>query len=625
MSAVEKHEFKSEARQLLELMIHSLYSHKEIFLRELVSNASDALDKLRFEALSNTDLLPADTELGVRLEVDREGRTLSVADNGIGMSRTDCVEHLGTIARSGTREFSARLQEARAPEGEGTERLIGQFGVGFYASFMAAEQVEVVTRRAGETGATRWISNGDGTFTVEETERETQGTTVTLKLRPADPENGLEDFTDEAVLRRTIKKYSDFVTFPIRLGEKVLNSMKAIWTRPQSEVTAEEYAEFYRHVSHHWEAPFETLTLKAEAPFEYRALLFIPGQQPFDLFQREQKFGLQLYVNRVLIMDPCEELLPSWLRFVKGVVDSPDLSLNVSREILQHDRRVGQIRKKIVRKLVEFLERLFAEDPTRYATLWGHFGRLLKEGAALDDEHRDRLKALLYFHSTADATAPTTLAAYVARMKPEQEEIFFIAGESRAVLEKSPHLEGFRARGYEVLLLDDTVDEFVFERLREVDGKKLRSIAQGDVELGTEAERAATEETRKARESQDADFLARIAGVLEADVREVRVSSRLTESPACLVGEEHDLSPHLERLLRQAQPDSAMPTRKRILEVNVDHPVLQRMRVRFEANREDLRLESDARLLHGQALLAEGSPLPDPAAFGRLVAELMAT
>ena len=625
MAGPEKHEFKSEARQLLDLMIHSLYSHKEIFLRELVSNASDALDKLRFEALSNADLLPAGTELGVTLSTDADARTLTVSDNGIGMSRAECIAHLGTIARSGTREFTARLNEARTQGVEGAERLIGQFGVGFYASFMAAEQVTVVTRRAGEATATRWVSTGDGTYTVEDAERETQGTSVTLTLRPADPENGLEDFTDEWTIRRTIKKYSDFVTFPIKHGDKTLNSMKAIWTRPQSEVSAEEYAEFYKHISHDWEPPFETLTLKAEAPFEYKALLFVPSRPPFDLWQREQKFGLQLYVNRVLIMESCDELVPSWLRFVKGVVDSPDLSLNVSREILQHDRRVAQIRKKIVRKVIDFLERLFNDERERFTTLWGHFGRLLKEGAALDEDNRERLQGLLWFHSTADAEKPTTFADYIARMKPEQEDIYYIAGESRATLEKSPHLEAFRAKGYEVLLFDDTIDEFLVDRLREVNGKKLRSIAQGDVELGTEEERSAAEETRKAREEKEADFLARIGSALEADVREVRVSARLTESPACLVGDEHDMSPHLERLLRQAQPGSVPEARKRVLEINPDHPVLQKMRARFEADASDPRIDTDARLLHGQALLAEGSPLPDPAAFGRLVAGLMAT
>jgi molecular chaperone HtpG len=633
MSATETHVFKSEARELLDLMIHSLYSHKEIFLRELISNASDALDKLRYETLTDEAIkgaLATGNEGEVRLEVDKDARTLTLHDNGIGMTRAEVISNLGTIARSGTREFAQRLKEAResTPDGNETAALIGQFGVGFYSAFMAADRVEVVTRRAGtaaDAPATRWTSTGDGTFTVGDAERETHGTSVTLHLRPADAENGLPDFTQDYEIRRVVKKYSDFVTWPIRLGDSTLNSQKAIWTRSQGDVTPEEYAEFYKHVAHDWEAPYETLTLKAEGTFEYQALLFIPSRPPFDLYYREQKFGLQLYVNRVLIMERCEELVPDYLRFVKGVVDSPDLSLNVSREILQNDRRVGQIRKRVVKKVLDTLEKIKTEDRTRYAKFWDTFGKVLKEGLAMDPDNADKLKDLLWFQSSADATAPTSLKEYVGRIKEEtgQDAIYYATGESRAVLEKSPHLEAFLAKGYEVLFLTDPVDELLVDHLTEYEGKKLQSVGKGEVELGTETEKLAAEEARKAKQNENATLLSRIQAVLDEDVKEVRVSSRLTTSAACLVGDEEDMSPRLERLLKATQGVSEMPRQKRILEVNADHAILARMRSRFEADADDPVLTDFARLLHGQALLAEGSPLPDPAGFAQLVTALM--
>jgi molecular chaperone HtpG len=633
MSATETHVFKSEARELLDLMIHSLYSHKEIFLRELISNASDALDKLRYETLTDEALkgaLATGNEGEIRLEVDKDARTLTLHDSGIGMTRAEVIQNLGTIARSGTREFAQRLKEARegAPDGNETAALIGQFGVGFYSAFMAADRVDVVTRRAGtgpDTPATRWSSTGDGTYTVADAERESHGTSVTLHLRAADAENGLPDFTQDYEIRRVVKKYSDFVTWPIRLGDSTLNSQKAIWTRSQSDVTPEEYAEFYKHVAHDWEAPFETMTLKAEGTFEYQALLFVPSRPPFDLYYREQKFGLQLYVNRVLIMERCEELLPDYLRFVKGVVDSPDLSLNVSREILQNDRRVGQIRKRVVKKVLDTLEKVRTEDRSRYAKFWDTFGKVLKEGLAMDPDNADKLKDLLWFQSSADATAPTSLKEYVSRIKEEsgQDAIYYATGESRAVLEKSPHLEAFLAKGYEVLYLTDPVDELLVDHLTEYDGKKLQSVGKGEVELGTETEKLAAEEARKAKQAENATLLTRLQSVLEADVKEVRVSSRLTTSAACLVGDEDDMSPRLERLLKATQGVSELPRQKRILEVNADHPILARMRARFEADANDPVLTDFARLLHGQALLAEGSPLPDPSGFAHLVTELM--
>ncbi|MEZ4463381.1 MAG: molecular chaperone HtpG [bacterium] len=643
---VETFTFKSEARQLLDLMIHSLYSNKEIFLRELISNASDALDKLRFEALTQADLLPEATTLRVRVAADEAARTLTVEDTGIGMSRDEVVENLGTIARSGTKEFAARMSEARKAEGTDAESLIGQFGVGFYSAFMVAEEVTVVTRRAGSDAAWIWHSTGDGTFTLTEGHRDQPGTTVKLKLRAADPENGLPDFTKGWTLRRIIKKYSDFVQYPIELrqerteverdeeGEPVagaeektvvewqtVNSMKAIWTRNPDDVTAEEYAEFYKHISHDWEAPFETMTLKAEGTFEYRALLFVPERAPFDLFYRDQKYGLQLYVNRVLIMENCQDLVPDWLRFLRGVVDSPDLSLNVSREILQQDRHVKAIRKRLVKKVLDTFAKLQAEDADRYLTIWNTYGRVLKEGST-DADFRDRLKGLYLFASSA-GDALTTLDGYVERMKEGQDAIYYLTGESRAAVERSPHLEAFKAKGYEVLYLTEPVDEILVGHITSFKDHKLQSVGKGTVELGTEEERQAAEKAREEKTAENKDLLEQLQSTLDAWVKEVRLSTRLTTSAACLVGEEHDMSPGLERMFAQAQADVDRPRQKRILELNPDHALLGKLKVIYEENREDARLASYAKLLHGQALLAEGSSLPDPVEFGRLVADLM--
>lgn len=650
-ASAETYEFKSEARQLLDLMIHSLYSNKEIFLRELISNASDALDKLRFEALTDKSLLPEGTTLRVRVYADAAARTLTIEDNGIGMTHDEAIRNLGTIAHSGTREFTARLAEAQkeAQQADSPESLIGQFGVGFYSSFMAADEVTVITRKAGEQTATRWHSTGDGRFDVSAAERDEQGTTVTLHLREADPENGLPDFTETWATRRVIKKYSDFVQYPIELrtereeverdedGEPVegaenktpekrtivewqtVNSMKAIWLRDPASVTKEEYAEFYKHVSHDWEAPWETISFKAEGTFEYRSLLFIPSRPPFDLFYRDQKWGLQLYVNRVLIMDRCEDLLPDWLRFVKGVVDSPDLSLNVSREMLQQDRRVERIKKKIVRKVLDTLETIQKDDRERYLAFWEGFGRVLKEGTT-DADAGEKLHGLLMFQSS-QGDALTTLSEYVGRMKEGQEAIYYLTGESRAAVERSPHLEAFQAKGYEVLFLTDPVDEIMVGHLREWDGKKLQSVGKGDVQLGTEEERKQAEEARKEKQESFASLLELIQSELDEWVKEVRFSSRLTSSAACLVGEEFDLSPGLERLLRQANQEA--PKQKRILELNPDHDLLTRLKVLHDADPGAGKLKDYAHLLHGQALLAEGSPLPDPVGFSQRVARLM--
>jgi molecular chaperone HtpG len=647
-SQPETFQFKSEAQQLLDLMIHSLYSNKQIFLRELISNSSDALDKLRFEALSDPSLLPEGEELGIRIRADAVARTLTISDNGVGMSREEIIENLGTIARSGTKEFAKKVAESKqANEKAAAEALIGQFGVGFYSTFMVADNVTVVSRRAGSDGATEWQSAGDGSFSIADASRDSSGTTVTLHLRAAEPDDDLPDFTQEWSIKEVIKKYSDFVTYPVQLevtrtekeknedgtekedGEETVttdwetvNSMKAIWARRESEVTEDEYKEFYSHISHDWSPPFEHVAFRAEGAFEYDVLVFIPDTPPMDLFYRDQKYGLHLYVNRVLIKSEADELLQPWLRFLKGVVDSPDLSLNVSREILQQDRRVASIRKRIAKKTLDTLAYIQKEDADRYKKFWGNYGAVLKEGAA-DPDFKSQLEPLLLFASSNHESELTTLADYVSRMKDGQDAIYYVNGSSRAAVEQSPHLEAFKAKGYEVLFLVDPVDEFMMMHLQEFDGKKMQSVGKGDVELGTDEEKAAAAGERKKQQEEHADLLSKVQSSLDKDIKEVRLSSRLTDSPACLVSEQGELSPQLEAMLRAA--GQAPPETKRILELNPSHPILAKMQAQFDANHDDPALTDSAEILLGQALLAEGSPLPDPAGFAAKIAKLLGT
>ena len=634
--------FKSEAKELLDLMIHSLYSNKEVFIRELISNASDAIDKRRILGLSDDALALDAADYGIQLISSAEPRTLRISDNGVGMSRDDMVTNLGTIARSGTRQFSADMKDA-VTEGDAAS-LIGQFGVGFYSAFMIAENIEVLSRKVGEETATIWRSKGDGKFQILDGERAEPGTDITLYLRETEEENGVADFTQEWVISAAIKKYSDFVQYPIALWTtrqepvldeegkpvegaapkvveewKTLNSMKAIWTRSESDVTDEEYADFYKHISNDWEAPFDHIRFRAEGMFEYDALIFLPDRQPYDMFYREQDYGLQLYVNRVLIKDNADELVPSWLRFAKGVVDSPDLSLNVSREMLQADRRVSSIRKRIARKVTEHLAGVLNEDRERYEKFWGNFGRVLKEGIA-DPQHADKLKPLLLVETTKSDGKLRTLGEYIADMKEGQEEIYFMTGESREALINSPHLEAFKAKDYEVILFFESIDEIIMGHLTEFDEKTFRSIGKGEVKLGTEDEQKAAEDELKAAEESHKPLLEAIQASLEAHVKEVRLSHRLTESPVCLVGDDNDISPGLERIL-SASGQSA-PSQKRIMELNPDHAVFTKLAgLSIESDNETL---SDyAHLLYGQALIAEGSAVPDPAGFARRVASLM--
>ena len=618
----ETFNFQAEVQQLLELMVHSLYSHKEIFLRELISNASDALDRLRFEALTHPELIGEEGGLQIRLEADAKERTLAIHDNGIGMNRQELIENIGTIAKSGTRELVEKLRKDEARENLG--ELIGQFGVGFYSSFMVAERVVLMTRRAGDSGALRWESKGDGKFEILPVERDVAGTSITLYLKSADEETGLDDFTDEQVITRTVKRYSDFIAYPIILksaGEDTtLNSMKPIWERASSEVSDEDYSEFYKHISHDWRDPLEKILQRAEGTIEYRALLFIPGEAPFDLYYVGYEPGLRLYVKHVQIMERSADLLPRYLRFIQGVVDSPDLPLNVSREMLQDDRQIRQIRKGLLKKILDSLRSMRESDEEKYLKFWRQFGKALKEGVAEDLENKDKLVELLLFASSNDAEKLASLADYVLRMKEGQEAIYYLSGESRAAIESSPHLEAFRARGIEVLYLTDPVDEILVQVLTDYEEKKLQSAAKGEVDLGSEEER---QEKKKELDSKAKDFAAlmeRIQKVLDDRVKEVRLSARLTDSPACLVGGEEDVSPRLEKLLRQ-QGD--VPTQRRILELNPSHDVVTALKARSDVNEDSESVPEYAELLYGYALLAEGADIPEPARLAARFAELM--
>jgi molecular chaperone HtpG len=641
---VERHQFQAETKQLLDLMIHSLYTHKEIFLRELISNASDALDRLRFEALTAPELLGEDFEPRILLETDPEARTLTVSDNGIGMSRDEVVANIGTIARSGTRELRERMAEGAS--GETLAALIGQFGVGFYSSFMVADRVTLETRRAGEDAATRWESTGDGQYTLTAADKPGRGTSITLHLKAPDPESGVEDYTDRWVLARIVRRHSDFVSYPIVyrgerdeldsgpmgkqeaeadappvVEEKVLNSMKPIWNRPASEVTEEEYREFYKHISHELTEPMHYMTARAEGVFEYKALLFIPGRAPHDLYYHTSDTGLRLYAKGVLIMERCPDLLPHYLRFLKGVVDSADIPLNISRQMLQQDRQVAQIRKWLTKKTLDVLQGIFDSDNEKYLKFWAQFGRAFKEGVSSDYDSRERILPLVLFESSADPERLTTLKDYVGRMKEGQQEIFYLTGESRRVVENSPHLEAVREKGFEVLYLVDPVDELVVQTLTEYEGKRLKSVGKGAFNLADEGE--ASQQELREKQEQAADMLKAIQQHLDEYIKDVRLTSRLTTSPVCLVGSDLDYSPHMERLLMKGKGGG--PRQRRIMELNPAHEIFLKFQKHYEAGEgaRDALVGKYADLLLGYALLAEGSELPDPVRFNNSLAELM--
>lgn len=628
-SSAETLEFQAETRQLLRLVIHSIYSNKDIFLRELISNASDALDKLRLESLTDS-ALEADTgDLHILLEADQEARTLTVRDNGIGMTRDDLVDLIGTIAKSGTAGLLEKLKESQ--DAATAENLIGQFGVGFYSAFMVADKVTLRTRRAGTETGTQWESDGEGTYEIRSVDGLPVGTSVTLHLKPADSEDGLADYLAPAKIRQIVKQYSDFIRWPIRMaaergdgedgtapGTDTLNSMKALWARQRSEVTEDEYNEFYQQISHDWQPPAGTIHMRAEGTFEYEALLFIPSQAPFDLFSRETRRGVQLYVKRVFIMDDCEALMPDYLRFVKGVVDAHDLSLNVSREILQHDRQIRGVRRRLVKKVLGAVKDMQAKDPERYATVWEQFGRALKEGLLEDTDNTETLLELVSAASTHDPEKPTTLRQYVERMKDGQDTIYYLTGETRATVENSPHMEAFTAKGYEVLILTDPVDEVWVDRIPAFDGHPLQSIAKGQVDLdGADGDGEEGDAGKAQRDEEFAALLSWLTATLSEQVKEVRLSSRLTTSAACVVGDAHDVTPTLEKMYKAM--GQQLPTVKRILEINPAHPLVTALRTAHAANAGDPALAEIAELVHGSALLAEGGELADPARFTRLL------
>ncbi|WP_018219532.1 molecular chaperone HtpG [Salinispora pacifica] len=627
-------EFQAEARQLLQLMVHSIYSNKDVFLRELVSNASDALDKLRLASLRDKDLDVDTADLHIAIEVDPDARTLTVRDNGIGMSRDEVVQVIGTIAKSGTAELLRKLRESA--DAEASQELIGQFGVGFYAAFMVADRVVLVTREAGATDGTRWESSGEGTYTIASATDVPQGTAVTLHLKPVDSEDNLHDYAAEWTIRQIVKRYSDFIAHPIRMaveqpgtdgGEpttevQTLNSMKALWARSRDEVEPAEYHEFYKHVSHDWADPLEVVHMRGEGTFEYEALLFLPTHAPLDLFSPQGRRGVQLYVKRVFIMDDCEALMPGYLRFVKGVVDAHDLSLNISRELLQQDRQIQVVRRRLVKKILATVKDLKADQPEKYRTFWTEFGAVVKEGLIDDTENRDSLLELLSVASTHDSAEPTDLAGYVTRMKDGQTDIYYATGENRTTIENSPHMEAFRAKGFEVLLLTDPVDEVWVERVGEYEGKTLRSVAKGQVDLDTEEERSAAEAERERQRTEYADLLSWLGSALADQVREVRLSARLTTSPACVVGDAQDITPTLEKMYRAMGHE--VPQVKRILELNPTHPLVSGLRKAREQGATEESLKETAELLYGMALLAEGGELADPSRFTRILAERLA-
>ena len=621
--------FQAEVKQLLHLMVHSLYGNKEIFLRELVSNASDAADKLRFEAITDAALFENDHDVRIRVAVDAAARTVTVSDNGIGMSRQEVIEQIGTIARSGTREFFQQLAADRAKDAN----LIGQFGVGFYSAFIVADRVTLLTRRAGAAAdhGVKWESTGEGEYTVETVEKTTRGTDVILHLRPEE-----DELLSGWRVREILRKYSDHITVPILMKKETwdaeakkqvitdedeqINQASALWARPKSEITDPQYDEFYKHIAHDMEPPLARVHARVEGRQEYTQLFFIPKRAPFDLWDRERRHGIKLYVRRVFIMDDAEDLMPAYLRFVRGIIDSSDLPLNVSREILQQSRDVQNIKAASTKRVLGLLDDLAANQPEKYATFWTIFGRVLKEGAAEETANRDRIAKLLRFASTSARSDAqnVSLADYVGRMKEGQQAIYYITADSFAAARNSPHLEIFRKRDVEVLLMYDPIDEWVVSSLTEFEGTPLHSVAKGDLDLSKVGGDAATAETPKSS-TDEKPLLERMQAVLNDRASAVRTTERLTESPACLVSDEHGMSMNLERILKAAGQKVAMT--KPILEINPDHPIVKRLK----AESDEARFADWSHILFEQALLAEGGQLDDPASFVKRLNSLMLT
>ena len=618
-------EFQTEVKQLLQLMIHSLYSNKEIFLRELISNSSDACDKLRFEALGNDSLYQGDTGLGIRIDYDKDARTVTVTDSGIGMTRDEVVDNIGTIAKSGTRQFFESLTGDQANDSQ----LIGQFGVGFYSCFIVADKVTLTTRKAGlpaEQGV-RWSSSGDGDFTLETVERDVRGTEVVLHMKEEE-----DEFLDGYRLRNVIHKYSDHIPLPIEmLAEKTgeedkeeapeyetVNKASALWTRPRKDVSDEEYKEFYKHVAHDFEDPMRWVHSHVEGNQAYKTLFYIPARAPFDLYDRDSRHGIKLYVRRVFIMDDAEQLMPYYLRFVRGLVDSDDLPLNVSREILQHNKLIDTIKAGSVKKVLGLLESMVKDDPEAYTKFWEQFGKVMKEGPGEDHANKERIAKLLRFSTTHTDSEEQTVSLddYIGRMKEGQEKIYFITADSFAAAKNSPHLQIFRSKGIEVLLLSDRVDEWLVSHLNEFDGKPLASIAKGDLDLDKLADEEEKEAAKKT-EDEYADLVKRMKDALDERVNEVRVSKRLTDSPSCLVMGEQDMAVHMQQMLKQAGHE--VPPSKPDLEINPSHPLVSRLKDESDESR----FASWSNVLLDQAMLSEGGQLDDPVAFVNRLNDLL--
>ena len=638
--ATEKKEFKTEVQQLLDLVIHSLYSNKDIFLRELISNGSDAIDKLRFNALSDKKLLKDQTDFRIKLFTDNDAKTLIIEDNGIGMTKDELEANIGTIASSGTRRFMEEIKKGNSSD---NPELIGQFGVGFYSAFMVADKVTLKTRPAGSDESWTWESSGDGSYEITEGGREKNGTEITLSLK-----EDCRDYIVEFRLREIIKKYSDFVEYPILMDitreepeldeegkpkegvekkvtitEETLNSMKAIWMRPKTEVKKDEYNDFYKHISHDYTDPFKTIHYSAEGTLEFKALLYLPSKAPFDMFQHEGiKHGINLYVKRVFIMDNCEALVPRYLRFVKGVVESNDLPLNVSREILQEDLIIKKIEKNVTSKILTTLKGMMKKSKEDYINFYKEFGKVIKEGIEVDPTNKDKIKDLLLYESSKTKPGEyISLKEYTERMIADQKNIYFLTGDSRATVDNSPHLEVFKKKDVEVLFMTEPVDEFILPGFGEYSDKSLKSIAQGDIDLGTEEEKKIAEEQKKEVTGKYKNLIKKIEESLKEDVKEVRLSNRLTDSPSCLVTDEGDINPQMERIF--AAMNQPVPEVKRILEINPNHPVIEKMNKIFESDKKDSKVSDFSELLHNQALLTEGVAVKDPVRFSKLITDLM--
>ncbi|MDJ0914689.1 MAG: molecular chaperone HtpG [Desulfobacterales bacterium] len=636
MAKKSKRQFKTEVQQLLNLIINSLYSHSEIFLRELISNASDAIDRLRFRSLTEPDILGDDADFKIKIVSNKDENTLEIIDNGIGMTFDEVLQNIGTIAKSGTMEFVNALEQS-SNKATVADELIGQFGVGFYSAFIVAEKVTLITRPAGSQTATHWESSGDGTYTIQETTKASRGTHIILNLKKA--ETGDQDFTDEWAIRQIVKKHSDFVSYPIVMDvekeesipekaqikgadgkpvgstsqmvkkEETLNSMKAIWTKAKKDVSDEEYSEFYKHLSHDWNPPLKHLHIKLEGTTEYSALLYLPAKAPFDLFQAERKHGIQLYSRRVFIMSDCKELIPEYFRFVKGVVDAPDLNLNVSREILQQDRIVRNIRINIVKKVFELLNNL---EDDQYSQFYDEFGAVLKEGVVSDIGNRDKLVALLRYPTTKSGNKLISLADYVANMQDEQKHIYYLTGDNPALILNSPHLEQLKAADYEVLLMTDPVDEWVVQTLTEYDKKPLKSAEKGDLEIDVP--------TNEHKDAYTA-LMAFIKSKLNDKVKEVKPSTRLKDSIACLAADEEDMSAYMEKLVKASGQNTA--DTKRVLEINIQHPVMEKIKSVYESNRSDPVLDDYSHLLFDLAVIGEGGKIDNPAQFSKIIGDLL--